>query len=465
LRRVTVSSAADFECTIHRLNQEEDGLRFRLGVLLAFAFFFTVQTLCSAPDLETLASEKNLSELSQDAGEMLHGLANLRGVPVHGKVKIAFADKEFFARYYLRQLQAQYPSQTKNVEETAFRTLGLLGQKDDLFFAYLRVFLSMVRGLYDPDTKTLYLLEGLSAGEQERVMAHELVHALQDQEWGLRGLLDGLRELTLDGQFARIALIEGEAEGLSLDWRLREQGKDFTQLGDIASWVEQGNYLERKGLKAIGKRSLSADTINFSYVYGLTFFQHWVRQKGWKTLDELFRNPPQTTQQIINEEDYYLKRQTFVRVQMDDLSNAEGPLTGYRKVWENSLGEFGWETILQTALENEEAAQIMKGWEGDEIQVYKRQGDLSCPFVGYVLFRENSSAEKFFSASKTCLVKKWPDPIPIRTDDTIFWVTLGSGKEAYLERYGRRVIWLEGIPFGKTPLVRSKVLDFKRSSG
>ncbi len=431
---------------------------------LFLVFFHLPSPLFPGPDLEILASEKNLTELSQEADVMLHGLAALRGIPVRLKVKIAFADKEFLARYYLRHLEDEYSTPAREGEEAAFRALGLLGAKDDLFTTYLRIFLSLVRGLYDPETQTLYLLKGLSPREQERVMSHELVHALQDQEWGLQVLLDGLRNLTLDGQFARTALIEGEAEGLSLDWKLREDGKDFTQLKDIAPWVEQNNFLEREGLKAFGKKSVSTESINFSYVFGVTFFQHWVRQKGWKTVDEVFHNPPQTAQQIIKQESYYPKRQTFVRVQMDDLAQSGKPLLGFHKLWENSLGEFGWESVLGTALERRESARTMAGWEGDGVQVYGMEGRESNPLVAYLIFREDVSAEKFFSAGKTCLEHKWTSLTPIRTDDTIFWVTTGNGLEAYMERYGRRVLWLEGIPVGKTPQIRSEVWDFKRDS-
>lgn len=322
--------------------------------------------------------------------------------------------------------------------------------------------MSVVQGLYDPETKTLFLLEGGRSGDQERVMAHELVHALQDQQFDLKAFLEGERSLSLDEQFARTSLIEGEAEGLSLDWRLREEGKDFTRIGDIAPWVEQGNALERAGLKAFGKKAVSADAINFPYVYGVTFFQRWVRLKGWKSVEEMYRNPPRTTQQIMNSGSYYPHPLPYIRVKLADISG--NPLQGYRLIWQNSLGEYGWETVLKNYIEEDDAASAVAGWEGDGVQVYEDTQNSTHLLASFLVFHDEKSSQTFFKAAKLCMGKKLKIQSWVRSDDSINWTTLTDGKEAYLERFGKRVVWLEETPAGLTPRIRASLWDFKRLS-
>ncbi len=411
-------------------------------------------------DLEAIASQKSQEEIAREADEILRELASIKGISVKKKVKVAFVEREYLGRYYLSHLQAQYPPQEKEAYETAFQALGLMGKGEDLFSSYLSVFLSVVRGLYDPESKTLYLLKDASSDDQERVLAHELVHALQDQQFDLKAFLESNRGLTLDEQFARMSLIEGEAEGLSLDLRLRGDGKDFTRMADIAPWIEQENAYVKEGLKAFGKSDFSSDAINFPYVYGVTFFQRWVRQNGWKSVGGIYLHPPRTTQQIMNTASYFPNPLAFARVNLSDLSG--NPLRNYRLIWKNSLGEYGWETVLLNYLGDEESVKAVAGWEGDGVQIYSENGTSSWLLTAFLVFRDEKSSKLFFNAAKSCWTKKMKIQSWIRSDDTINWATLADSKEAYLERYGRRVVWLEEIPEGFTPPIRSSLWDFQR---
>jgi len=95
----------------------------------------------------------------------------------------------------------------------------------------------------------------------------------------------------MDEQFARTSLVEGKRKVCPLIGGCKKR-TDFTRIEDIAPLVEQGNLFEKVGLKALGKKTVSANAINFPYVYGVTFFQHWVRLNGWKNVGQLYLHPP-----------------------------------------------------------------------------------------------------------------------------------------------------------------------------
>lgn len=108
---------------------------FFISSLSFFSLFAGSPGLNPTPqvELDVLASQKSQDELDQEADGILEDLAALRGVSLKGKVRVAFADKEFFGRYYLQHLQVQYPSPVKEHYEAAYQALGLLGKGEDLF--------------------------------------------------------------------------------------------------------------------------------------------------------------------------------------------------------------------------------------------------------------------------------------------------------------------------------------------
>ena len=65
-------------------------------------------------------------------------------------------------------------------------------------------------GFYEPDDKTMYLAADLSDAERDETLAHELVHALQDQHYDLGPLFRHARD-NEERVAAGHALAEGDA--------------------------------------------------------------------------------------------------------------------------------------------------------------------------------------------------------------------------------------------------------------
>ena len=88
-------------------------------------------------------------------------------------------------------------------------------------------------GFYDPDSATLFGVAGAEREELRLVLAHELVHALQDQYLPLDSILDATAnndrltaaQAILEGQ-ATLASIAGAGAGA-------ERDRDAAVLGDV----------------------------------------------------------------------------------------------------------------------------------------------------------------------------------------------------------------------------------------
>src|SRR5262249_50709272 len=65
-----------------------------------------------------------------------------------------------------------------------------------------------IQGYYDTRTKALYLYDDIKGNYQRGVLIHEMVHALQDQHFGLARL--HAASYSSDQELARAALVEGD---------------------------------------------------------------------------------------------------------------------------------------------------------------------------------------------------------------------------------------------------------------
>jgi len=90
--------------------------------------------------------------------------------------------------------------------------LGLIPADTDLFELYLNLFTEQVLGLYDPETDQLYVIadRGEFGPLEESTLAHEYVHALQQQHFDIQSLGESA-EVDLDASVALSALVEGDA--------------------------------------------------------------------------------------------------------------------------------------------------------------------------------------------------------------------------------------------------------------
>jgi hypothetical protein len=131
------------------------------------------------------------------AGQMLREIAAIRGLPVKREVPILFKDKEFFRKYFSRQMREDFPPKKLQPILKAYQAMGLYdptGVKDP-YEEEVEGVLTSIRGLYDPEKKAVYIAEWTDPSDWDDLVAHELAHALQDQYHDLKGYMDSLKEL------------------------------------------------------------------------------------------------------------------------------------------------------------------------------------------------------------------------------------------------------------------------------
>jgi hypothetical protein len=112
----------------------------------------------------------------------------------------------------------------------------------------------------------------------------------------------------------------------------------------------------------------------FPYIDGFNFVRQAYRQGGndYAVLDDLFKNPPESTAQLLHPEKYRNRVQP-VDVQLGDVSTRLG--LDWRKIGSGVLGELDTRIMLeQWGTDHSAASRTAAGWAGDQWQLVEKAG-------------------------------------------------------------------------------------------
>jgi hypothetical protein len=240
---------------------------------------------------------------------------------------------------------------------------------------------------YSPLDKQILLVDKNS---DDALLTHEFVHALQDQNFDLMKLLV-VRPYNFDRTEAVFALIEGDAMNVQ---RRAEEGDRYGRksLEDI---TRQENARFGEYRKEVGSLfpPLLTETFIFRYRDGARFVESVRRSQGQRGVDELFRRPPLSSEQILHPEKYIqgeAPRDAAV-------NEATFAASGWRAAASTPLGEIGLRGLLMAGLTDKDAARAAAGWGGDRAYLFERGGGQSL-FVWKTVWDKPADAEEFFRA-------------------------------------------------------------------
>jgi hypothetical protein len=195
----------------------------------------------------------------------------------------------------------EYTEAIGEAEARVLTALGAIPSGTNLRGLRAQILGQQVAGFYDPETGELVVRQaGAELTLTDRVvLAHELDHALTDQALGLP-VPDDIRTGREDADQAVTALIEGDATlvmqlyAASVPFGEQLQGLDPSALAEAIR--------SQEGLAALPpylQRELA-----FPYEEGLAFVCDLYQEGGWAAVDQAYRNPPDSTAEILFPERY-----------------------------------------------------------------------------------------------------------------------------------------------------------------
>ena len=294
----------------------------------------------------------------------------IRGLSIKKPVPCVVENKKEIENYIRTIIADQLPPDKLKYEEIVYKKLGILPEDYDYKQGMIELYVSQLGGYYDPD-KDRYVMAGwLPALMQKGVAAHELTHALQDQYYDLKKLIDPKTQ-NGDVVLAHSALVEGDATAVMYDFDQKKlnkiQLKDRENIDDILL-ASLSSIASSPG--SIPK-SMQMMLI-FPYTSGLSFVFQVLKKDGYAGLNAVYGRPPATTEEVIHAEKYFNNSKDYTEFDEKDFSHEINQ--SYTKVYSDVIGEFGVIALLNMFDNSQsEIRKAAAGWGGDLLALFFNQ--------------------------------------------------------------------------------------------
>ena len=241
------------------------------------------------------------------------------------------------------------------VEE--LRALGLTSGNPELISGARNLVGSDVEGFYDYNAKTVWVRGDVMTPHLKVVLAHELTHVLQDQNFGILHPKDD------DADAAYTAVVEGDAVRMQNLYLKTLSPADQQAYAD----VENGVGSQASDATSSFPQAL-VDEQQFPYAVGPHFIDVIVAARGTSGINDALRTPPTSTIDII-EPSRYLAGDQPVVVAPPTVASGERRLEA-----PSTAGGFELFQILAARLDVGQAWRAASTWNGDSSIAYQAQG-------------------------------------------------------------------------------------------
>ena len=303
------------------------------------------------------------------------------GLPKHATVKRRLVSKADVEKYAQGRLAKEETTQRLAQGELSMKKLGFLPREFNLREFLVKSTGQQIAGYYDAETKTISLLNWVPADRQEPILAHELTHALQDQNYDLLKWMKvktkaagstGGDDEDDDASTARRAVVEGQAQVVFVDYVMAPFGRN---LADTPGLIYQ---MEEPAVRAVQDSQLMHDAPmilreagSFPYNEGLIFEGELLHKGGKKmAFAGVFAHPPRNTHEIL-QPDAYINGENLAPIPIPDMKEL---LADQYDVYDSGgIGQLDVRAYLKQFGERRIADDVSSAWQGGAYVTFRRR--------------------------------------------------------------------------------------------
>lgn len=333
---------------------------------------------------------------------MLTRVSKARGLDIRQEVASRVLDRESLLEKVRDHVAREVPEPVLRGHEEMLVALGLVPPSFDYQATMYRLLGGQLAGLYEPAEKAMYLAADLGEEAAKATLAHELVHALQDQHWDLAPRL-AYAPKAGDATSAVHALAEGDATSAMLDVLLDGVGRTALDISERAFALEAALSAGMDDELAAVPRVLRAALVA-PYIDGLAFVNGLRKKGGWALVNDAWSSPPISTEQLLHLDKYEKGEKP---------EPTRPPLAPEKQGWavahEDVLGEQGLRLVLEEGLPPRLAKTAAAGWGGDLVTLYQRSEDGAFALLWMLRFDEGPRADRDAEAREgfDALARQW----------------------------------------------------------
>jgi len=362
----------------------------------------------------------NDSELSAVVNRSMARVERVRGLEFEATVPVTTVSR---AAYRTRSGNATHGDALRTFDNAKFEALFLVGEGNSSIESQQNTLDDSVQGYYSPATDEIVIITDSETPRiGERTLSHELVHAAQDQQFGIDD-----NASTRDALQGRNALIEGDATAVETAY--------MDRCGSNWSCVTVGQSGGAGGSSGVHLGVLYL--MYFPYSDGASFVAELRDRGGWAAVNDAYDDIPDGAREVITPADYpgwTPRNVTIPRPASDDWEQVRpstdrdrpdyatvGPsaiAAGTAYTTDDSYNDSEVVSRFQLADYDSVDADPLNydlpgtsGWEGGRMQVYTNDGETG--YVWRTTWTDQQSAEQFAAVWER-VVQHWGGE---RTDD------------------------------------------------
>ncbi len=415
----------------------------------------------AVPPAETPEARKQRAELAlARVGQIMPKLARVRDLAFLHEIARAYQPPDEFRAYARAAIAKELPPARAADRSAALFHIGLLPHRVNLAEVEERSLASQAGAYYDLATKRFFLVLAPDNDLMlDAVCAHELTHGLQDQHFDLQKFLPDGDVLDADHLAARRFVVEGDATFTmfvyavaQLDGQmvtpekvklLRAQLDQFADMSP-AEMLQQNLFGFGAGLEVEHAKDSLAETpmtvlvpIFDSYLRGAQLAAIAYDRGGWKAIDRLYREPPESTEQVLHPlTKLYPVRDRPRRVTFAALPAREGV-----EVMDLVMGELQWQ-IYFAQWNPDRKLVASEGWGGDRVSVIKRPDGRYVARIATV-WDSTQDADEMREAYVASLTRRFPSGAGDPRTPAGFDRGDGAGR-IFLDQEGTSVVIVDG---------------------
>jgi len=410
-----------------------------------------IAATATAPSSSLPTASPTIQALPQDVLEEMEKIESqviqLRGLRPTSPTHRQLLSAEELQQELLKVLQQDYSPQEAEDDARVLALLGLLEPGFDLWTLYQDLYSEQVLGFYDATREQMSILSDADFDILERLTyAHEYVHSLQDQAFDYQDHLnydDAACEANGDRCFAIQSLLEGDAMLLQAQWL-----RTYATIADIGGLFDLNSTLETPVFSSAPE--FIQQSMLFPYEQGGDFVLSFYRQGLWAAVDEVYRNPPLSTEQILHPRRY----PDDVPIVLE-LPAFDGVLPSeWREIERSTLGEWQLNMMLSQFLPSATVDRAVEGWGGDSyIAIYDDALDRSA-IVLVTAWDTTSDATHFYNAMREYGEERF-------SSATFSWDLMNWETDTIyvsLVRSTRQVMWIMAPDSATEAFLRSAII-------
>ena len=359
------------------------------------------------------------------------------GLKFKTKPQLALRSRDEVRAFLLRKFDEDSPAEQLRGEEMASKAFGLIPDTLNLRRFLVDLLTEQILGYYDPSTKQLYVVRDAPEDLVGITVAHELVHALQDQYVNLDSIQRSRDDS--DRQAAAQAVLEGQATWIQMKVALGG--------GDLATRIPGGWEQVRQQIRenqgsmprfATAPMAIQESLI-FPYLSGAEFVRRFSSRGDTRSPLE---HMPVSTEQILSETAYFGTPPDLpTRVRLPGRAKAGE--------YEETMGEFGTRLFLyQHGRDNVAAVRAAAGWGGDRYRVFPSGRGVGVVWAS--VWDTSADAQEFIETVGEAVTRRYRAGAPSIAASGVR-TYLGAGRTVVVTpptRAGRPLVLFVDVPAG-----------------